>query len=272
MGNSSLLEADSLVRMTMSINEILGQDGIDKIKSILDCQDWSFNALLSVSCLIPSMDFRFGDFRSLDLRGADLRGIDFTGSDLRGCLIDSKTIIDETTILIQTEIDWINEEKQPIHEAMLRIENASSSKNRRTALTTLVSQYTSPVHTHKYLKSLLDRTKVMDAFFDVADFFEPLSHEDNHIISDGVIRFALSSVKRNIHKSAQPLSTSSFSTFLRRLSESNNVTLLSGYARYLDESNLVGRVSINPNKYEVSDDLKRLVSVFKEYNREQASF
>lgn len=256
----------------MNITEILGRDGIEKIRSILDCQDWSFNALLSVSGLNPSIDFRFGDFQSLDMRGADLRGIDFTDSDLRGCLIDSKTIIDETTILIRSETDWINEEKQPIHEAMLRIENASSSKNRRTALSTLVSQYTSPVHTHKYLKSLLDRTKAMDAFFDVADFFKPLSHEDSNIISDGAIRFALSSVKRNAHKSAQPLSTTSFSSFLRRLSESNNTTLQSGYARYLESSNLIGRVSINPNKYEVSDDLKRLVSVFKENDREQASF
>ncbi|WP_342070432.1 pentapeptide repeat-containing protein [Yoonia algicola] len=180
----------------MHLEDFLDRQSKDALHAILRSEDASFVVLLGLSGLDPKRDFRFGDFSGLDMRGVDLRDFNFSGSDLRGCLIDGDTIIDSTTILVDAEIDWVFESKPQIVEKMLEVENAQGSAARRRALTELETQFQSPSHTHQYLKNTLDNTRSIDTFFDVLDYFKAREEADKAIISKGLIKFGLESVRK----------------------------------------------------------------------------
>lgn len=245
----------------MYLEDFLDLQTKDAVKSILNSEDTSFQALLELSGLDPQKDFRFGDFSGFDMRGVDLRNFNFSGSDLRGCLIDEGTIIDSTTILVDAELDWIFESKPQIVEKMLEVENARGSAARRKALTELETQFQSPSHTHQYLKNILSRTRSIDIFFDVLDYFTAREKEDGDVIARGLVKFGLESVRKKKGTSKLGPSAIGMSRFLERVQESSNSFTKQVFSSYLTQAMDRGRVSINPNKYEVSDELEKFIEI-----------
>lgn len=241
----------------------LDNDSREKISGILKSADWSFSHLVEISGLNPKIDFRFGDFSNLDLRGQNLTGFDFTGSDLRGCLIDKYTIIDGTTILQNSDTDWLHQDRIPIHEKMFEVSAARNTIDRRAALDELVSQYTSPTHTRLYLRRLIEKTSSADEFFDILDYFTPENSDDKSAISDTLIKILLKGARRKNRNSVEVFSASSFSSFISRIAVSNNPYIQERYTAFLNNSVTRGKISLNPNKYEVSEDLKNLISAFE---------
>lgn len=231
----------------------------DLVQRILNEEDWSFARLVEVAGLDPKIDLRHCDLRDLDLCGEDLRGFDLTGADLRGCKINELTIIDDSTILVDAITDWDTSGRQPVHSKMHQIDVAGGSEKRRL-LEQLVAEYSSPRHIHQFLRSSIARAKSPSTFFDLLDFFQPRNSYDVRMICERLIDMSLAQVQKTGKKSAVPYSAVSFSSLVKRLSESRNATVMEVYQRYLKKSDDVGRVSLNPNKYEVSDDLKRLIA------------
>lgn len=247
----------------MQLETRIGDAEKSRIVDVLNTNDWSFSNLALLANLDPKKDFRFSDFANLDLRGQDLRGFDFTGSDLRGCLIDDSTIIDETTIFFECDLDWVHEDRKPIHEKMFEVEAATNSQERRRLLSELCSQYTSPVHTRIYIRRLIEKTSSVDTFFDLLDFFEPENEVDRSVVSDVFIKLLLKSSRRNFRGGTEEYSSRSFTNFIERTSNSDNSFVSEQYQAYLQGTYELGRVSLNPSKYQVSDDLKRLISAFE---------
>ena len=154
---------------------------------------------------------------------------------------------------------------------MFAIENASSSRQRHKLMGELVTQYTSDRHTHQYFRNLVRQTNSVELFFDVLEFFEPQSDSDRESVSKGLIKFALKTSRRVGARKPQQMSTISFSGFLDRIKSSPNRFLSSLFVKYLEESAAAGRVSLNPNRYEVTEDFTRLISALEFQNSSQSS-
>jgi hypothetical protein len=137
--------------MIRLLEDILSEDVLRAIDAVHSSNFVRFDKLVSLAGLDPSSDFQFSDLRSLDLRGSDLRGFDFTGSDLRYCLISDATMIDDTTILDEAMIDWIDAKALPIVQKMQEIEVASSQQRRQQLLAELIAEHGRTDHVVTYM-------------------------------------------------------------------------------------------------------------------------
>jgi hypothetical protein len=227
--------------------------------SIIETDNTSFNHLVLLSELRPHLDFRFGDFRELDLRGADLTGFDFTGSDLRGCRIDKFTVISESTILADADIDWYFEDTSPIVVAMTRVEHSKSEVERRAHLDNLIENYNSSTHVHLFLRRLIEDTRAVEPFFTLCDYFKVISQEDAIVISKKIISLALDASRIKNKKSSMTLSSTSFSYFIARVRGSANDFVKQILIDYLSATTTIGRVSLDSNKYDIQEDLTRFI-------------
>lgn len=256
----------------MRLEEFISQEATSAISRVAQSDDWSFNALVELSALDPSRDFRYTDLRGLDLRFADLRGFDFTGADLRECLKNEETQIDETTTFTGADLDWLHENETPIVDKMFQIENEISPKKRQRLLVELCTQYRSERHTQRYLRNLVNNTDSVETLFDLLDFFEPKSPLEKVDVSTTIVKFALKTIKLRGSRSAIPHSTSNFARFIERIEESSNLFVGECFANYLENRVDRGRVSLNPTKYEVSEDFQALIGAFDYRGNPQSSF
>lgn len=247
----------------MSIENKIKQEALGAISRVMRSADWSFNNLVHVSGLRPNFDFRHTDLRGLDLRGADLRGFDFTGADLRECIKNDNTIIDESTILTDADIDWILQERTPIVEKMFQVEKATSPIERRKHLAELVTQYTSDRHVHLYVRNLIESTNSVDALFDYLDVFQAETADDKAAISTNIIRIILKTLRIRKDRRSGSTSLIAYNNLLKRIQESGNSFVRDSYSEFLQNRASAGRVSLNPSKYEVTEDTERLIGAFE---------
>ncbi len=249
----------------MFLEDIIQQSYRTSMQEVEEASDWSFGNLVKVSGLDPSVDFQFLDLCGLDLRGEDLRGFNFTGADLRGCLRDSGTLIDSTTVLIETKLGWLDVDEPQIVNVMAEVEASRDHKSRRAKLSELNSNFRSPNHIRIYLRNLIDTTNSVDAFFDYLDFFEPANTEDVRAVARGLVRFSESSVKHSgrTRKYLSP-SVTSFRRLLDRISESNNPVAQDAFNRYLKKLEVAGRVDRDPNHNMTDRDFSTLIASIDE--------
>lgn len=152
------------------LEDLLLEEDLEKIDRVLSSQDYRFDLLSKAAELDPSIDFVYSDFRNLNFCNADLRGFDFTGSDLRNCVINERTIIDETTILNDCKITWIKVESLPIVVKMQEIEAAIDSKSRQDLLSQLVTDFGTTSHVTSFMVAAASKSKSIDAFLDFSLF------------------------------------------------------------------------------------------------------
>jgi hypothetical protein len=219
---------------------VLKTEQLKILQELLLSDDTSFAALVKISKLDKKRDFRFGDFRGLDLRDCDLSGFDFTGSDLRGCIINEKTIISETTILTNADIEWIHAERTPIHQKMFEIERSGSSPDRRRRLDELINNYSSDTHIHLFLKQMIAETRSIETLFDLLDYFQARSEDDEFIVARKLVDVTLGTVRIRHRKSAMTHSPTSFQNVISRIQQSNNETLRRVFVHYLQSSEALG--------------------------------
>ena len=127
----------------------------------------------------PRRDFTYSDLRRLNLCGADLRGYNFTGSDLRLCARNDRTIIDDSTVLTDTQTDWIELEALPIVMKMQEVETASGSDRRLEVLNELIAEFGKSAHVVTYMVSAASKADSLDEFIDFAMFL-PQTLSEGH--------------------------------------------------------------------------------------------
>lgn len=152
--------------------DILTQAELAAIERVADSNTPRFDELAKLADLDPENDFSYSDLRRLNFSGADLRGFDFTGSDLRQCVRNGNTTIDETTILTDAAVDWIELEALPIVLKMQEVESVSSSDARISVLNELTAEFGKTTHVVTYMVAAAAKSASLDEFIDFA-FFLP---------------------------------------------------------------------------------------------------
>lgn len=152
------------------LEDFVTEDEIAAIESVISSDTPRFDLLAKTAGLDPRTDFTFADLRKLNFCGADLRGFNFTGSDLRQCIRNENTLIDETTILHDTALDWIEIEALPIVIKMQEVEAASTSAKRQQVLNQLTTEFGKTTHVITYMVSAAARAKSLDDFLDFMHF------------------------------------------------------------------------------------------------------
>lgn len=153
--------------------DLLTPEEFEAIELVSKSENSRFDLLVRLSGLDPSQDFKFADLRRLNMCGADLRGFDFTGSDLRHCAKNANTLIDDTTILLDTETDWIELVALPIVMKMQEVEAATGSDRRIAALNELVGEFGKSPHVVTYMVTAAANADALDEFIDFAMFLPP---------------------------------------------------------------------------------------------------
>jgi len=174
--------------MNELIEDILTANEIQSIADVLSSNAIRFDRLVEIAGLDRTEDFQHCDLRQLNFCGADLRGFDFTGSDLRGSVRDERTVIDSTTILTDTKVEWVDERDIPIVQLMQEVQAATSSSGRRQALETLEKRFGKTEHVIAFVVNDADSVRSIDAFLDFVDFLpdDLPDHHLNKIIDAGV--------------------------------------------------------------------------------------
>lgn len=152
--------------MRKLFDDILTSEELVAIDAVHQSNSNRFDILVRFAGLDPRKDFRFSRLCRLDLRGADLREFDFTGSDLRQSVVDAKTIIDKSTILVDAQVDWIQAEALPIVQQMQEIEAASSSERRLALIHEMVGKHGRTDHVVAYMVRAATAAKEIDTFLD----------------------------------------------------------------------------------------------------------
>jgi len=152
------------------LEDFLTEQEIQQIDAVFDSQSPRFDLLVATSGLNPISDFRFTDLRHLDFSGADLRGFDFTGSDLRKSVKNENTIIDQTTVLQDARIDWIEADALPIVMVMRKAEEARNSTERQDVLNRLVAEFGRTPHVIQYMVLAASKAHSIEDFIDFALF------------------------------------------------------------------------------------------------------
>lgn len=155
------------------VEDILTPAELEAIELVSSSKTPRFDLLVKLSGLDPQTDFTHSDLRRLNLCGADLRGYDFTGSDLRLCARNDRTLVDDTTILTDAKIDWIELEALPIVMKMQEVEAASGSDKRLAVLNELVAEFGRSDHVVTYMVSAASKADTLDEFIDFALFLPP---------------------------------------------------------------------------------------------------
>ncbi|PWG15894.1 pentapeptide repeat-containing protein [Salibaculum griseiflavum] len=245
--------------MLNNIEEILSEEEKISLLRIQKAVNWSFSNLVKISGLDPKLDFQNLDLRELDLRGEDLRGFNFRGSDLRGSVRDDSTLIDKTTILADTQIDWIESDNPDITELMSKIQSASSKTQKQELVAELCDNYNSPDHIRQFLRGQIERTASVENFVVLVDRFEPKHTNDKIAILRSLRKLALQSAKKRRAKGKSQFSVIGFSSFIKQLESSRNNAVLTVLENYVGQSYKAGRVSLDPKVFEISDDLTRFL-------------
>lgn len=150
--------------------DIISDKELDSIIQVASYEEHHFDMLARLAGLDPAQDFQHSNLRMVDFRGADLRGFNFTGSDLRFSTKDGRTIIDETTVFDDAEIEWIEEDEVQVVQIMLEAQAATSFDSRRRALNRLSESANTTAHVNKFLVKSIEATNNLDAAIDFADF------------------------------------------------------------------------------------------------------
>ena len=156
--------------MTRLIEDIITNEEYEAVERVLSSLEFRFDRLAILAGLDPTQDFKYSDLRTLNFCGADLRGYDFTGSDLRDCAIDVNTKIDETTVLTDAEVRWIDEGDLPIVQLMMDVSHASSSDNRAHSLAKLEERFGKTDHVIQFVVNAASETDNLDCYLDYLDF------------------------------------------------------------------------------------------------------
>ena len=152
--------------MSGLLEDVLTDADVAAIEAVLSSKIFRFDKLVKIAGLDPGKAFQDTDLRCLDLRGADLRGFDFTGSDLRQCVINGRTLIDNSTIFENTKLDWIESDDLPIVQRMQEIETASTSERRQDLLNELISEHGRTEHVVAYMVKAAANAKELGHFLD----------------------------------------------------------------------------------------------------------
>lgn len=152
--------------MSKLFDDILTSEELDAIDAVHKSKSNRFDTLVRCAGLDPRKDFRFSQLRRLDLRGADLRKFDFTGSDLRQSVVDGQTIIDNSTIFDDAQLDWVQAEALPIVQEMQAIEAASSSERRLALIRDMVGKHGRTDHVVAYLVRAATAANEIEIFLD----------------------------------------------------------------------------------------------------------
>lgn len=180
------------------LEDMLSDDEQAAIDNVLASRTPRFDSLAKVAGLDLKTDFKFSDLRRLNFCGADLRGFDFTGSDLRQCVRNDKTLIDDTTILKNTTIEWIEIDAFPIVVKMQELEAASGSNTRQRLLSELTIEFGKTTHVITYMVSAATQAKTLDDFLDFALFLPKTVTEAQ---SDKLRAAALKLLKKKLAQS-----------------------------------------------------------------------
>ena len=180
------------------VEDYLSADDLEAIEQVLTSENPRFDLLVKLSGLNPRSDFKYSDLRRLNFCGADLRGFDFSGADLRQSVRNSSTLIDETTVLDNALVDWIEIEALPIVMKMQKIESASSSERRQQLLGDLTTEFGRTTHVITYMVSAAARAKTLDEFLDFCLYLPQSLTRDQ---SETLRPVALKLLKRKIAES-----------------------------------------------------------------------
>lgn len=249
----------------MFLEDIISDEDKAALRRIDDALDWSFSSLVAISGLRPECDFRHLDLSGFDFRGEDLRFFDFSGCDLTGCFKNDETVIDETTILQDATVEWIQDADDSIVNLMGMVSVASSSRDRRKLLERLVSEYRSPDHIRIFLRNQIIKAPSLDSLFDYLDFHNPSTPEDIAAVVKSLRRCVGSVTSRRGRngRSIKP-STSTFSSFLDRVAESSNPVVREAFDKYLEKLKISGRETRRPDSINIESDIVSLNAAIDE--------
>jgi uncharacterized protein YjbI with pentapeptide repeats len=152
--------------MTGLLEDILSEADSRAIDAVFSSKVLRFDKLVKLSGLNKSADFKYANLANLDFRGADLRGFDFSGSDLRNCAIDSETLIDNTTILDEALIGWIEYDDLSLVRKMLDVERSVSAASRQDLLREIILKHGRSEHVIKYMVAAATSANELDIFLD----------------------------------------------------------------------------------------------------------
>jgi len=237
------------------VEDILTPAELDAIEFVSSSETPRFDILVELSGLDPRRDFTYSDLRRLNLCGADLRGYNFTGSDLRLCARNDRTIIDDSTVLTDTQTDWIELEALPIVMKMQEVETASGSDRRLEVLNELIAEFGKSAHVVTYMVSAASKADSLDEFIDFAMFL-PQTLSEGH---------------------ARMLQTAATKLLKKRLSRSKSRTrrdttiifALEAIAARLQESNGTLAAKIFGYLAEIADTKNQSVQLGGTYNIER---
>ncbi len=207
--------------MNELIEDILTANEIQSIADVLSSNAIRFDRLVEIAGLDRTEDFQHCDLRQLNFCGADLRGFDFTGSDLRGSVRDERTVIDSTTILTDTKVEWVDERDIPIVQLMQEVQAATSSTGRRQALETLEKRFGKTEHVTAFVVNDAASVRSIDAFLDFVDFL-PDDLPDHHLnkIIDAGVRVLSGKFRKSRSRTKRETTTIfAASTIMERLSK-----------------------------------------------------
>lgn len=248
----------------IDLYEYLGDEGRAALDRVLRAEDFRFNRLVDLSGLRPDSDFRFCDLREIDLRGADLRGFDLTGADLRGCLRDSQTLIDESTILEDAVEDWIEADKASIVSKMLQIESSPTSSERRKHLIELVNDYQSPNHIRQYVCNLIERSQSIESLFDYANVIVEPDPRTADLIKRHLIRLLMQRSRVSRQQKREVGSRLLLDDVIDKLKSSPNQALQQIYDHYLEKRYDSAKMSFDPSRYEITGQLSELIAAIQQ--------
>lgn len=206
------------------LEDILTDAELRAIEEVLESGQSRFDLLVKISGLDPHEDFKFSTLQGLNLCNADLRGFDFSGSDLRFSAKNKNTIIDETTILDDTLVDWIELEALPIVSRMQKVETATRSDVRQNALGELVAEFGQTTHVISYMSSAACRANTLEAFLDFAAYMPVELPEGQR---EGVRKAGLTLLNKKLKQSRSRTGRSASAIFaieaiVKRLQEADN--------------------------------------------------
>lgn len=240
------------------LEDYLRNQDLESIDKVLASDTSRFDILVSLSGLDPQCDFRFSDLRRLNFCGADLRGFNFTGSDLRQSVRNGNTLIDETTILEDALIEWVEIDALPIVMKMQEVEAASGSKKRQELLNQLTTEFGRTTHVVTYMTSAASRTKTLEDFLDFALFLpqelsesqaaslrstaqrllrKKLAQSRNRTRRDKTTIFAIEGISERLRNSPDSLAERIYSHLANIVNSKQQTTALKGIA-VLDQKDM----------------------------------
>lgn len=112
---------------------------VDTLEKVERSETWIFSDLVGTAGLNPAIDLVASNLDGCDFRQSDLRGFNFDSCSMIGCLKDSTTKTDKSTIFPKN-VSWLSENDIQMHEWMLRIQS-SLNTNRKSDIKKLIEEF-----------------------------------------------------------------------------------------------------------------------------------